>query len=227
VGVRGVNSACAARRFACETFAQEPIHHQLGLNLKLGWCGVRDCAGPPSLPARNPAQNFGRDWWVVDVAVNRGAIRQDLFPKQVDYSEGPDQRCYRPGVLTIGSKDIVLEYTVPKAPRVGACDLCDPRRCSLERLDQRTSRRTALCDQRCTRIAAQPRGRQGCRSILSGKFGFHSSVFPSPGASGRPQSICNLICSGHLLVTRRVRLHARIAGGNIRLSTIAARLRAM
>ena len=24
--------------------------------------------------------------------------------------------CYRLGVLTIGSKDIVLEYTVPKAP---------------------------------------------------------------------------------------------------------------
>ena len=33
----------------------------------------------------------------------------------MDYSEGPDQRCDRPGVLTIGSKDIVLEYTVPKA----------------------------------------------------------------------------------------------------------------
>jgi hypothetical protein len=111
----------AARLFACETFAQEPIHHQLSLNLKLGSGGVHDCAGPPSLPARNPAENFGRDWQVVDVAVDRGAIRHDLFPKQVEYTEGPDQRCYRPAVLTIGSKDIVLEYTVPKA----RCD--DPK----------------------------------------------------------------------------------------------------
>jgi hypothetical protein len=81
-GVRGVNSARAARRFACETFAKEPIHHQSGLNLKLGWGGVHDCAGLPSLPARNPAKNVGPDWWVVDVAVDRGAIRHDLFPKQ-------------------------------------------------------------------------------------------------------------------------------------------------
>jgi hypothetical protein len=65
------------------------------------------------LPVRNPAENFGRDWWVVDVAVDRGAIRHDLFPKQVDYSGG--SKCYRPGFLAIGSKDIVLEYTVPKA----------------------------------------------------------------------------------------------------------------
>jgi hypothetical protein len=33
----------------------------------------------------------------------------------VDYCERPDQGCYRLGVVTIGSKDIVLEYTVPKA----------------------------------------------------------------------------------------------------------------
>jgi hypothetical protein len=66
----GINSACAARRFACEAFAQEPIHHQLGLNLKLGWCGLHDCAGRPSLLARNHAGNFGRDRWVVDVAVD-------------------------------------------------------------------------------------------------------------------------------------------------------------
>ena len=82
VGVRGRHSACATGRFACEAFAQEPIHHQLGLNLKLGWCGLHDCAEPPSLLARNPAENFGRDWWVVDVAVDQGAIRHDLFPKQ-------------------------------------------------------------------------------------------------------------------------------------------------
>jgi hypothetical protein len=37
-------------------------------------------------------------------------------PSEVDYCEGPDQGCYRLGVLTIGSKDIVLEYTVPMAP---------------------------------------------------------------------------------------------------------------
>jgi hypothetical protein len=50
------------------------------------------------------------------VAVDRGTIGHDLFPKRSDYCEGPDQRCYRLGVLTIGSKDIVLEYIVPKAP---------------------------------------------------------------------------------------------------------------
>jgi hypothetical protein len=31
---------------------------------------------------RYPAENFGRGWWVVDVAVDRGAIRHDLFPKR-------------------------------------------------------------------------------------------------------------------------------------------------
>jgi hypothetical protein len=33
----------------------------------------------------------------------------------MDYCERPDQRCYRLGVVTIGSKDIVLEHTVPEA----------------------------------------------------------------------------------------------------------------
>jgi hypothetical protein len=88
----GVNSACAARRFACEAFAQEPIHHLLRLNLKLGWCGVHDCAGPPSLLARNPTENFGRDWWVVDVAVDRGAIRHDLFPRQSGLQRRPGSK---------------------------------------------------------------------------------------------------------------------------------------
>ena len=110
-----VNSACATLRFACEAFAQEPIHHQLGLNLKLGWCGLHDCAGPPILARENPAENFGRDWWVVDVADDRGAIRHDLFPKRTT-AKTQIKGCYRLEVLTIGSKDIVLEYTVPKAP---------------------------------------------------------------------------------------------------------------
>jgi hypothetical protein len=66
-------------------------------------------------------------------------------PSEVGYCEGPDQRCYRMGVFTIGSKDIVLEYTVPKAPRDGACDLCEARRCFLEWLHQRF-RRKRLCE---------------------------------------------------------------------------------
>jgi hypothetical protein len=57
------------------------------------------------LPARNPAENFGRDRWVVDVAVDR----HDLFPQA---TKARIKACYRLGVLTIGSKDIVLEYTV-------------------------------------------------------------------------------------------------------------------
>jgi hypothetical protein len=79
----------AQRRFACEAFAQEPINHLSGLNLKLGWCGLHDCAGPPSLLARNPVKDFGRGWWVVDVAVDRGAIRHDLFPKQSGLQRKP------------------------------------------------------------------------------------------------------------------------------------------
>ncbi len=88
----GVNSSRAARRFACEAFAQEPIDHQLGLNLMLGWCGVHECAGPPSLLARNPAENFGREWWVIDVAVDRGPIRHDLFPKRSGLLRTPGSR---------------------------------------------------------------------------------------------------------------------------------------
>ena len=34
--VSGDLMSCTARRFACEAFAQEPIHHRFGLNLKLG-----------------------------------------------------------------------------------------------------------------------------------------------------------------------------------------------
>ena len=129
MGVRGANSACAARRFACEAFAHEPIYHQLGLNLKLGWCGLHDCAGPPSLPARNPEVNFGCDWWIVDVAVDRGAIRHDALPQaKWTTAKARIKGCYRLGVLTIGSKDIVLEYTVPMAPGDGASDLREPRR---------------------------------------------------------------------------------------------------
>jgi hypothetical protein len=36
-------------------------------------------------------------------------------PSEVDYCERPDQRCYRLRVVTIGSRDIVLEHIVPKA----------------------------------------------------------------------------------------------------------------
>jgi hypothetical protein len=68
------------------------------------------------LLARNPAENFGRDWWVVDVAVDRGAIRHDLFPKQSGLQKARVKGCYRLGVVTIGPKDIVLEYTVPMPP---------------------------------------------------------------------------------------------------------------
>jgi hypothetical protein len=64
------------------------------------------------LLARNPAENFGRDWWVVDMAVDRGAIRHDLFPKR----SGLPAKARIKGALTIGSKDIVLECTVPTAP---------------------------------------------------------------------------------------------------------------
>ena len=42
-------------------------------------------------------------------------------PSEVDYC--PDQRCYRLRVVTIGSKDIVLEYTVPMAPVTAAAVL--------------------------------------------------------------------------------------------------------
>ena len=73
--------ACSHGEFAFEAFAQEPIHHQLGLNLTLRWCGVLDCAGQPSLLAGNPAETVDRERWVVGVAMDRGAIRHDLFPK--------------------------------------------------------------------------------------------------------------------------------------------------
>ena len=39
-------------------------------------------SGEPSLLARESVENFGCDWWVVAVAVDRDAIRHDLFPKR-------------------------------------------------------------------------------------------------------------------------------------------------
>ena len=68
------------------------------------------------MPARNPAGNFGRNWWVVDVAVDRGAIRHDALPQaKWTTAMARIKGAIGPGVLTIGPKVIVLEYTVPKA----------------------------------------------------------------------------------------------------------------
>jgi len=67
--------------FAFEAFAQQPIHYPLGLDHTLGWCGVLDCVGRASLLAGNPAETVDRERWVVGVAMDRGAIRHDLFPK--------------------------------------------------------------------------------------------------------------------------------------------------
>jgi hypothetical protein len=102
-----------ARLFICEAFAQQPIHHQLGVDLKLGWCGLHDCAGPPSLFPRNLPENFSRVWWVAEVAADRGDMRHDLFPKQVNYSKARSKGAMGAGGLAIGSKDIVLEYMIP------------------------------------------------------------------------------------------------------------------
>ena len=79
--------------------------------------------------ARNPAENFGRDWWVVDVAIDQG--------------EGSDQRFYRLGVFIIGSKDIVLENTVPMAPVTARAVYANPAVLSGE-APSATSPKTAL-----------------------------------------------------------------------------------
>jgi hypothetical protein len=47
-------------------------------------------------------------------------------PCKVDYCERPDQRMHRLGGVTIGSKDIVLEYTVPKAPVMARAIYANP-----------------------------------------------------------------------------------------------------
>ncbi len=86
------HSARVPPLFVCEAFAQQPIHHQLGVNLKLGWCGRHDCDGLPSMLARNPPENCSRVWWIAEVAADRSAVRHDLFPKQSELLEGPDQR---------------------------------------------------------------------------------------------------------------------------------------
>src|SRR3954452_811862 len=57
-------------------------------------------------------------------------------PSEVNY---PDQSCRRLGGLTIASKDIVPEYSVPKA-RDGASGSCEPHRCALEGTLSATSR---------------------------------------------------------------------------------------
>lgn len=95
-------------RSAREKFAQEPIHCKLRLTLQLRWCGVNDCARPL---ATSSAQNFGRDRWLAAVAVDRSAIRHDIFPK---CTERPDQSCATLEFSVIGSKDVVLKYIVPK-----------------------------------------------------------------------------------------------------------------
>ena len=91
----GASEPCSLPpRFACEAFAQEPIHYQLGLSLTSSWCGVHDCAGQPFLLARHPVENVGRDWRVVAVAVDRGAIRHDLFPKRSGLLRSPGSKVH-------------------------------------------------------------------------------------------------------------------------------------
>ena len=98
--------------------------------------------GTPSLLARNSAKNFGREWSVVDVAVDRGTIDIDFFPKRSGLQrKAPTKGCYGLGVLTIGSKDTVLKYNVPMAPGHSASVLCEPRRCCLERFPQHFAER--------------------------------------------------------------------------------------
>jgi len=68
------------------------------------------------------------------------------YPNKVYYCECADQRCYRLGVVTIGSKDIVLEYTVPEAPvtAAGATTRTSPMLSQAAR--SATSPRTAFRD---------------------------------------------------------------------------------
>jgi hypothetical protein len=66
---------------------------------------------------------------VVDVAVEAA---QDMIstPSEMDQYERPHQRCYSFGAVTIGSKDIVLQHTVPKAAvklRLSCCAACSGR----------------------------------------------------------------------------------------------------
>lgn len=66
---------------------------------------------------------------VVDVAVEAA---QDMIstPSEMDQYERPHQRCYSLGAVTIGSKDIVLQHTVPKAAvklRLSCCAACSGR----------------------------------------------------------------------------------------------------
>jgi hypothetical protein len=90
---------------------------QLRLALRLKRRGVHICVRPPG---RSLAETFGRDGWCAGIAVDRSAMRHDLFPKRVGCCEkAPGSGCYRLEVSTIGSKDIVLEYSVPTAR-------CDP-----------------------------------------------------------------------------------------------------
>jgi hypothetical protein len=65
--------------------------------------------------AKNPTENFDLSCWLVASAVDRRAIRHDVFPKRSGLlRKAPDQRCFKLEVLTIGSNDIDLGYTVLK-----------------------------------------------------------------------------------------------------------------
>ncbi|MEA2886900.1 MAG: hypothetical protein QOD11_1260 [Bradyrhizobium sp.] len=73
-----VSPCLLPRRFAREKFAQEPIHCNLRLTLQLRWCGAHYCVRPL---ATSFAQNFGRNRRLAAVAVDRSAIRHDIFPR--------------------------------------------------------------------------------------------------------------------------------------------------
>jgi hypothetical protein len=52
-------------------------------------------------------------------------------PSECAVAKRPDQTCYRLEVSTIGSKDIVLEYTVPKTRCDGCgCDVAHADHCN-------------------------------------------------------------------------------------------------
>lgn len=112
---RRSGSCLLPRRLACEALAQEPINHLF--NLKLGWCGVRDCAGPPSLLARDPAENFGRDRWVVDRRkVGDFPLREPAGPvRDIDRHIGPrpKARMIRPPIAPYSSQFPLVLLEIP------------------------------------------------------------------------------------------------------------------
>jgi hypothetical protein len=115
------------------------------------------------LLARNPAETFDSDWWVVGVAMDRGAIIHDLFPKLSYYDQIVREMVRRTFVISqcLKGSNAILRYNPFAEPRSGTRYRADSG--SQARQERDLKAMITKPDQSCRRPAPCPGTLSGFR----------------------------------------------------------------